>query len=56
MILTEEVQVVLTKFVFLSKFYLKPNLGEGGGGGNFTPPPPVFFSLNNSEMVKVVTL
>ena len=54
MILTEEVQVVLTKFVFLSKFYLKPNLGEGGGG-NFTPPP-VFFSLNNSEMVKVVTL
>ena len=55
MILTEEVQVVLTKFVFLSKFYLKPNLGEGGGGV-ILPPPPVFFSLNNSEMVKVVTL
>ena len=31
---------------------VNPNLG--GGGGNFTPPS--WFSLNNSKMVKAVTL
>ena len=43
------------------KTSLNSNLGGGGGGGrewvDFTPTPtPCWFSLNNSEMVKAVTL
>ena len=29
---------------------------DRGRGGNFTPHPSCWFSLNNSEMVKAVTL
>ena len=41
---------------FLRKYSLTL-IWEGlGVGGNFTPAPPCWFSLNNSETVKAVTL
>ena len=32
------------------------NLNLGGGGSNFPPPLPCWVFLNNSEIVKAVTL